>query len=267
MTEINHGFILEEIIPNDHYILGGYGNIGAEIINSSRDWRNCIPAFHEVQNLNGIEPYACTVFGTLNAVETLKKYIYGVETDYSDRWLAKVAGISVQNRGGSPHTVAETLRNKGVVLEKDWSFDSLIKTVQEFYTDFPAKLYTLALEFIAEFDFGHDWVACTPKDLYDALQLSPLGFSVYAWLKDENGYYYKPPNVFDTHWVCLVYAEWGKYWLVLDSYMDNGELLKKVRWDALPAQAKRYKLKRQVVNENAWSWFIKLINKIVYGMA
>ena len=41
-----------------------------------------------------------------------------------------------------------------------------------------------------------------------------------------------------------MYAEFGKYWLILDTYLDDGVLYKKVRWDALPAMAKRYAITR-----------------------
>ena len=259
---INHGFILSEIVENDHYMLGGYGSLGGTPLNPSRDWRNVVPSINEVQNLNGIEPQACTTFGTLNAVETLYKFIYGKEINYSDRWLAKKSG-TIPTAGNNCHVVAETLRKKGDVIESEWPFDSTIKTPALFYAEPPTKLDIEALIFDEEFDFGHEWVPTTAKSLYDALQLSPLGFSVFAWVQDENGLYYKPQGQSDCHWVCLVYAEWEKYWLVLDSYMDNGELYKKVRWDALPQQAKRYTLSRQVVNETAWTKFLNLIKSIL----
>lgn len=260
---INHGLVIEEIVPDEHYILGSYGNLGGEIINPSRDWRSTRPSINEVQNKNGIEPFACTNFGTDNAEETLLKYQYGIEVDYSDRWFAKKSGTNTTAQGNSPHVVAEFRRKNGVVLEKDWRFDETIKTVEDFYADPPKKLDTLANVVVAEYEFKHEWVTPTAKALYDALQYSPLGFSVFAWTKDENGYYYKPKGAIDGHWVCCLYAEWGKYWLILDSYADNGELLKKVRWDALPLQAKRYKITRQVVNETAFTKFLNLIRAIL----
>ena len=44
----------------------------------------------------------------------------------------------------------------------------------------------------AEWQFNHDWVATTTQALWDALQYSPLGISVYAWVNDKDGLYYKP---------------------------------------------------------------------------
>jgi hypothetical protein len=261
---INHGFVPDTIVEGDHYILGAYGSLGGAVINPSRDWRNVIPAEGELQN-KGFETYCCTTFGTLNAIETLYKYQFGEERNYSDRWLGKASGTNILTQGNSPHIVAETLRNKGDVLEKDWPFDATVKTVQDFFADFPKKFFTLALNFITEFDFKHEWVTCTAQAIFDALLLSPLGFSVYAWIKDENGLYYKPQGAIDGHWVCLVYAVWGQYWVVIDSYADNGEFVKKVRWDALPMQAKRYKLTRQIVVQSFFEKFLALIHQYVFG--
>lgn len=262
---VNHGFIIEDIVLDEHYVLGSYGSLGGEIINPNRDWITVRPIYRDIQNKNGFETYACTNFATNNAEEILLKYQYGIDIDYSDRWFAKKSGTSIERKGNSPHTVAEFRRKKGIILEKDWKFDESIKSAEEFYAEPPKKLDTLASATLAEYKFEHEWVPTTAKALYDALQYSPLGFSVYAWEKDSDGFYSKPKGAIDTHWTTCVYAEWGKYWLIYDSYEDNGEVLKKVRWDALPMQAKRYKITRQVVNETFWDLFLKFINQIVFG--
>lgn len=264
--KIDHGFVPDEIVENDHYVFGGYGSLQVPIVNASRDWRSCVPSTKEIQNLNGIEPMACTNFGTLNAAQTLMKFLFGYEKNYSDRWFAKKSGTNVLV-GNSPHVTAEFLRKNGDVLEIEWPFDASIKTAEDFYATPKKSLDVSAQKFIAEYGFGHDWITPpTAEKLWDALQYSPVGFSAHAWEKDENGFYFKPHGATDNHWVCLVYAEWGKYWLVVDSYMDHGELLKKVRWDALPVQAKRYTLVKNVVNENAFLQFLKALGIIINNM-
>ena len=239
-----HGLILDEIVPGDHYILGGYKSIGGKPLKADRDWRSFVPAHQETQN-RGFETFSCTNFGTANALEILIKFLFNEDVDFSDRWFAKESGTSVIAQGNSPHKVAEFARTLGLVKEDKWAFDSTIDTVEKFYATAPVSLYNTASEFVGDFILKHEWVPSNAQALYDALQQSPLGFSVCAWYKDTDGFYFRPQGFTDQHWTVLIYAEWEKYWLVLDSYKDGDVLFKKIRWDALPMQAKRYSLVRQ----------------------
>lgn len=238
--ELNHGLILEDILVGEHYVLGGTETLGGTLLRPDRDWRPFIPKHQETQN-RGFETYACTNFGTANALEILRKALYGEEADFSDRWYAKASGTTITNRGNSPHTVAEFARKNGLIEEQKWPFDDSVKDAATFYADFPEPLFADAKGLLTTYVVGHEWVPLTAEHIYNALQYSPLGFSVYAWRKDGD-LYYKPAGVNDNHWTCCVYAEWEKYWLVLDSYLDEGVLLKKVRWDAIPQMVKRYSL-------------------------
>lgn len=250
---MKYGLILEPIQPED-YIFGDR-KLGDSPINPSAQWDGWLPDI-EIQNLNGIEPFACASFGTLNCVEILSRFEYGATTNYSDRFLATVSGTAEQH-GNSPHRVAETLRINGCVDEKELPFDSTINTFEKFYAPIAKKLYTLALGTFAEWEFGHSFVPADATAVKNALRYSPLGFSVYAWMIDENGLYYRPQGEVDGHWVCCYGYEDGKYWKVLDTYTDGtGQALKKVRWDALPQQCKRYTLHRQVVSQSAFTKFI-----------
>jgi len=240
--EYNHGFKLDTIVPDEHYILGGYKSLGGTILQPDRDWRPFVPAHQETQNL-GFETNACTNFGTANALEILLNRLFKDTRDFSDRWYAKASGTSVASGGNSPHTVAEFARLSGLVNEEKWPFDVSIESVEEFYADFPKELYTTASKLLDEFTLKHEWVPSDAQSLYDALQYSPLGFSTYAWVRDGD-MYYRPQGSSDTHWVVLIYAEWEKYWLVLDSYKDENALFKKIRWNSLPMQAKRYAITR-----------------------
>lgn len=243
----NHGFIVDDIVDGDHYILGGYKSIGGAVLNPSRDWTKWLPIKPEYQNLNNIEPFACTNFGTLNCVEILINKLIAEQRDYSDRYFAKTSGTDPALGGNSPHMAAEYLRKNGVVLQSKWTND--VKTLDDFYAAVPGDLYLSARDFNIEFEFGHEWIIPDAKTIYDGLQFSPIGFSVFAWEKDPNGIYYKPVGQSDTHWCSLVGAEWGKYWLILDSYADENQPLKKVRWDALPMRAKRYSLRVRTKEE------------------
>lgn len=263
MEPKRHGYIYEPIVIDEHWLFGSATQAPGNILQTDRDWRPYLPEHQEVQNLNGIEPNACTIYGTLNSVQTLIKRKYGEDRDYSNRFLAVISGTDPAH-GNNPHRVAEALRTQGDCDEDAWTFDSAIDTVAKFYAPVPNALRTLAKEFIAEWRLNHDWVPTTPQALWDALQYSPLGISVYAWVKDKDGLYYKPdPSVPDTHWCEIVWGVPGEYWLIRDSYMDDGELYKKVRWDTPFQQAKRYAIERQAnVQSTGWQWFIAFLKSL-----
>lgn len=252
---MNYGLHIDEIKEED-FIFGGQ-KLGDAPILEDGQWDGWIPVQDEIQNLNGIEPYACASFGTLNCVETLERQEFNVTENYSDRFLATATGTG-EKKGNSPKTVAQFLKDKGCVLEKEYPFDGTVDSFDKFYKTLPQQLYTLALQFPAQYDFGYERVPSDYDSLMGALKYSPLGFSVYAWVQ-EDGIYYRPQGMTDNHWVCCYGYERNKWWKIYDSYDSTH---KKVRWDSLPMQCLRYTLHRNVVNETAWDKFISLLKKI-----
>lgn len=267
--EVNHGLIYEA--PRQEDFIFGDGALGDAPINPSADWSGWLPDI-EVQDLNHIEPYACVSFATLNCVETLERQEFGALTaNYSDRFLATASGTAAL-KGNSPQTVAETLRKVGCVWEVDWAFDSTINTFEKFYATLPQRLYTLAIGVFAQWEFGHSYVPSNAPALMEALKYSPVAFTTYAWIKDDKGLYFRPQGLSDNHCVMLFGYKENEYWLVFDSYMDRnddgtpqGTTIKKIRWDTLPMQAKRFTLHRQVVSQ---SWFDKFITQLraIFGI-
>lgn len=246
---MNYGLKLEEIKQED-FVFGG-AQLGDAPINPSADWTGWLPDI-EVQNLNGIEPYACVSFATLNVIETLERFEYGATANYSDRFLASASGTAAL-KGNSPQTVAEILRKKGCTLDKDFPFDLTIDTFDKFYAPLTPNLYTLALGLTAEYEIGHEYVPTNPTSLMNALKYSALVFTTYGWVQDAKGLYYRPDGAQDNHAVmCFGFKE-NEYWLVFDSYRDSQQsTIKKIRWDCVPMQAKRFTLHRQIVSQ---SWF------------
>lgn len=252
MEPRNYGLIIEPPKETD-FIFGGR-MLGDAPVQPDANWSGWLPDV-EVQNLNGIEPYACVSFGTLNIVEILERQEYGATDNWSDRFLATTSGTAAL-RGNTPTLVGDFLRKKGCVKEKDLPFDSSINTFEKFYAPIPANLRTLALEFPLEYAFGYEYVPSNYDAMMEALKYSPLLFTTYAWTKNENGLYYRPQGLTDNHaTVCYGYVR-NNYWLIFDSYTDGGSALKKVAWDSLPQQCFRYTLHRQIVNETPWTRFV-----------
>jgi hypothetical protein len=254
METKKYGLIIEPIKPED-YVFGAANEIGGAEIQPDADWTPFLPPGEEQFNPK-FDSQACASFGTVNAIEILKRRLFGQTENYSDRFVAKGSGTTPT--GNSPHTVAEFIRKTGMVLETDYPFTLDLDTWEKFYTDLPRNIVALAQGFTAEFDFFHEYVGTYPAALMNALKYGPIAISVFAWIRDENGFYYQPAGFQNNHWVVLVGFKEGQYWLVYDSYdiEERGEFLKKVRWDHPFAIAKRYSLTRKVIKDDPFKTFL-----------
>ncbi len=257
----NYGLIIPPIEAED-LVLGGSKSLGGQVLVPDGQWDAWLPE-PEIQNLNCIEPSACVSFSLTNIVEIMERQEFNKTSNYSDRFLATASGTT--RNGNSLKTVAQTLKNKGCAEEKDLPFDASITTFEKFYAPIQERIYALALVFKAEFAFGYEYVNPTPDALMEALKYSPLQFTVYAWVQDADGLYYRPTGLQDGHaTVCYGYKK-NYYWLIYDSYDSSGVVLKKLRWDALPQQCQRVTLHRNVVVETAWTRFVAQL-RALFGL-
>lgn len=218
----NYGFV-EPIITSDQYNVLGGSPFPKIVTNEKGDWRKFIPEF-ETQ-VKQVDTYNCTAFGTTNALEIYKYAIRTESENYSDRFLGIMAGTYPP--GNDPHTVAETARNCGLIKESLLPFDDNISTVDEYYAPVSEKLKAEGLKWKQIWDFKHTWVITdkTPHKekrrlIEEYLKYSPLGVSVYGWVSDEKGIYYKPEGQIDNHWCTLVAINERGNYVIFDSY-DN----------------------------------------------
>src|SRR3990167_9136057 len=142
MNQRNYGFH-PDVQKDEDYLLGGSSPLPIEVLQANQDWTLFLPK-KEFQNLNAIEPYACVSFTILNCVETLIKRKYGIETNWSDRFLAANSGT--KEGGNSPNVVCEFLRKLGVVPQEFWPFHCSITSFEKFYEPIPENLKELAKE-------------------------------------------------------------------------------------------------------------------------
>lgn len=181
---------------------------GLVVLQQDGQWDKFLPK-DEIQNNYGFDPYSCTSYGTINAIEILLKQ-KGIIEEYSERFLA-IASNTVPP-GNDPHTVCEAIRKVGLVDEALLPWETA-KTVDEYYSPNPltSELKEKGEEWLKKYDFEHRWVF-DPNDKIDtkiakikeALKYSPIGVSVYAWLK-QGGIYIKPQGRTDSHW-CVIYG-------------------------------------------------------------
>lgn len=252
----NYGLKLDVPKPED-YVFGA--SLPFTVLEPDGDWTNFLPT-KEIQNLNGIEPYACVTFTILNCIEILIKKQYNEDVNYSDRFLATVSGT--KEGGNSPQVVCEFLRKIGVVPEDQWPFNENIQSFEDFYAPLPPKLYELAKEFNAKWDFKHEFVPNAPTIISKALQCSPLLISVPAWFKDDStGLFFRPDGMSDNHATTLVYERLGAFRRVFDSYGDP--FLKDMDWSLIPMQIKRFYIQKRdpVEKLSYWKTLLNLIFK------
>ncbi len=92
------------------------GTIPFEERNPSGDWRAHLP-HEEKQYSDNTDTMGCVSFSMNNALEIQNKF-YGIDVNYSDRFLAKISGTTSQ--GNYLYKVADAVRNTGLVLEADY---------------------------------------------------------------------------------------------------------------------------------------------------
>ena len=243
----NFGLVIDQPVLGD-YILGAVGlpaYATSNVLEPTGQWDKYIPV-SEVQNLFGVEPSACASFGTLNVVEMLEKRKYGIEHNWSDRWLAWNSGTT--QVGNSPHKVCEYLRKGGVPLQMDYPTTPDVNTFEKYYVTPSASLITKAREFTNKYDFKHYYVPPTMEAMKYALKFSPLGCSVSAWATNKDDIYYQFGT--DNHWCVIIgFNDERKAWIIFDSYEQN---IKLYSYEAKPAIVKGMYLGRPQTGICKW---------------
>ena len=117
-----------------------------------------------------------------------------------------------------------------------------ILTIEQYYSPNPLifPLTRIAKDFLDTYEVGYEWVGNTDKEMSEALKISPLCVSVYAW-EEEKEVYYRPVGAQDVHWT-MMYALDGKRY-VFDSYPP---FLKVLREDFTFGQVMRYSIRKKI---------------------
>jgi len=219
------------------------------------NWEAYLPVV-EYQN-KGFEPYACVSFTILSCVEALIKRKYGIETNWSDRYLAALSGT--KEGGNSPRVVADYLRKEGVVPEEIYPYDAT--SFEEYYKEIPEDIKRIAQEFTKNWDFGYEKVPNEIKLIEKALKCSPLGISVYAWVQNADGDYYNPGGD-DNHFTTLYRIDDKKR--AFDTYDNTNKALVKDMPHAIIqrywiAKKKKQQNWLQELLTNLWDFFVDII--------
>lgn len=249
----NYGYIEPVILGSDYRFGGGHGlTTGKPILCEDRNWVPHLPV-GEIQR-RAIETSSCTEFATHNALEAITKAKFGVETDWSERYPSIGAGNS--EYGNDPNKVAQWIRDNGAIPEALLPFTDQIQTWADYMQPNPLPKGLIKLGKKCGHTFWHEWVQADPEEMWHALQYSPLGVAVYAWLKQDD-FYIKPSGVFDNHWTLVVGGVYSKSWLIFDSYVDDGVFFKEVAWDYQFKFVKLYAVEKKQLSW-PFNWFCQV---------
>jgi len=267
-----HGLVLKEVEQDNQYIFGNR-TLPRILLQEDGQWHKYLPVYEPQYNAN-FDTSACTIFGTVNAVEILEKRVFGTSPNYSERFHYNL--IPIRPPGGDPHDAAESIRNRGMI-EQDAL--PMTPTFGEYILPEPTpkNLLDLGKKWLETHDFGHEYlwriepsIAKRNAILKEALRYSPIGVSVTAWNLADDGTY-EDRGDSNNHWCVLIgYEEKNDkfYPIIFDSYDHE---VKKLSSDHHIKVAKRYHLNKidlgnQVYNEpkpiGIWAFIRDLIRKI-----
>ncbi len=258
----DYGYIAP-VRKEQDYIFGA-SRLPITPINISGDWIKNAPKYEPQILPSGEDENGCTIWGTQNGIETYLNYITKKDFNFSER--LNYISAHVRPPGANPFEIGENIRHIGLV---DQDVLPMTNTFNEFIQPdpIPETILQRAKLFLDKFEFNHehiftDYTTTEGKRvlLERALKCSPVGISLCAWFQDDDGLYYRPEGMPDSHW-CLLLKIGDDYDVVLDSY-DQG--IKYIRKDMNYGMAIRYYLKEKlpVVEVPKTSWFNRFISFI-----
>jgi len=194
--------------------------------------------------VNTVAVHNCVTYSATNANEILIKRQYGIDYNFSDRFIAKMSGTTTQ--GNYLYKVADSIRKDGWVEEQEYPYPREQRepafTWNDYYQDIPQILKDIALLNLKDTLIQYEQLG---KDFFkEALKQAPLQVTVRAWYDTNGDLIYEnsdPTKV--NHAVVLVGYKENDYWLIYDSYQNNGNFVKKLEWNyAFGQSAFKYNL-------------------------
>ena len=118
---------------------------------------------------------SCVTFSALNSIEIQEKFLTGSQTNYSDRFIAKMS--DTMRNGNYLWKVADTIRNIGLVKDEDYP-TPLSYTWDEYHAAISEPLLTKLKEkgkqWLSEWEISYEWIDVTPENLAHHLKHAPL---------------------------------------------------------------------------------------------
>lgn len=189
-----------------------YGAVDKQVLMPERDWTYLQPEC-EIQKTEKVDLMNCVTQASINAISLILQKKFGIKENWSQRFTAKMSGTTT--RGNSLYAVANSIRNDGIVLEVDWSYNKMMSWMQ-YYAEPYYAVKQKGKKFILEFDVSYEFIPTNKDTLKDALQYACPVVIGYAWAKEGEvykDYGYRPNHAFI---IGRILSD-GKY-IAIDSY-------------------------------------------------
>lgn len=195
-----------------------------------KDWRSYATYFENQIRKGGFDPQTCITSTVQSAASFILEDQYGIlDTDYSIKFTAQKSRTG--NNGNTIGGVIESVKNDGLVLEGICPSDDWQAPIPDFAE-------RRGKEWKSEWLFN----AKPAADPVQALDLSPVLITVFAWAFDGDAYI-KPEGIKDNHVCLLLYAD-DEYFYVLDSY---DPFIKRLRRDYKFDEAFSFSIKKRTL--------------------
>lgn len=178
----NQGVIIIKPLQTD-WKAGEETGITYEEVQKDAQWDNFLPTGERQRN-EYLELSACVSFSALNCIEILMNRMmeyrqFGSDNlkwlqengyideegkfNFSDRFTAKMSGTT--KIGNYLGAVGDSIRNDGLIPEKDWTFSADCKEWDSYYSEIPQELKDKGKEFAKRFLVKYEFVLLGTSDL------------------------------------------------------------------------------------------------------
>lgn len=174
IPEQNTGVLLGRR-PTDYVADELVGALPYEERNPSGDWRPFLPGGERQYN-NGGDSMSCVTFSAENCIEIQEKFLTGSESNYSDRWTAKMSGTTPE--GNYLWKVADTIRKQGLVPEQMYPQPPTPWNWAKYHENIPEPLYSQLIaqgaDWLNQWEISYEWIEVSKASFLKHLKHAPL---------------------------------------------------------------------------------------------
>lgn len=204
-------------------------------------WRDSLPVYENQTTKIGEETSGCTIWGWLNAFEIFVKGVYGIEPNYSERFVYLILFLAKKispQKGTDPLNTINTILEDGLVDDKDMP---MTRTLEEFLdtSDLTGSLRAKGQNWLVKNELLIDelWNEKDPfkrrpanykEILKENLKRCPIPMSVSAW-HEVDGVYVSDQGSVNNHFCVgfemIDYKQYKDCVVVFDTYDHSIKIL------------------------------------------
>ena len=245
----NTGLLIRAPQPTD-WIAGGETGIALTARNAKANWKDYLPG-PERQKGRKVETMACVTYSALNMVETQINWMIAAgmisnkliqqmaalgyfdancNLNFSDRFTAKMSGTG--KSGNYLTAVWDSIRNHGLVPEKDWPGDVDNFTWEEYYKEIPQAIKDKAQKareiFEVKYEFVYSGTGKSTDEIKEHMTQAPLQLAAPVCKPWADGVIKSCGSTIPQHATQIFAYQKELYVEIFDTY---NPFAKKLAWD------------------------------------